>query len=283
MRKINKVSQERRREIVNRYLSGVSSYQLSQETGHDPSDIVDWIREAGSEVRGRGESRRATQARAVLIDNGTKKICSACKEPKSLNNFRPSANATGGVSYRCIECVSKAKKAKYAENPAPYKERQSRLRKEKPEVFRGYELMKKFRMTLEQHEQMFDNQGRVCAGCESEDSGEPNRRWHTDHDPSCCPTGRKTCGNCVRGILCRWCNMALGNAKNSVERLRGLANYLENYAPQGAEPKGQLAPMVSAQFPPDPLMMEVPGYITKSSCCLSPALTALVSVSSQFA
>lgn len=56
---------------------------------------------------------------------------------------------------------------------------------------------------------------------------------HMDHDHSCCPRGkvfevksRKSCGDCVRGWLCRNCNIALGLLHESPSRIRGLADYV---------------------------------------------------------
>lgn len=55
---------------------------------------------------------------------------------------------------------------------------------------------------------MFDEllaaQGGACAVCRTTEPGE--RGWHVDHDHSCCPEA-KTCGKCLRGVLCARCNL----------------------------------------------------------------------------
>lgn len=51
---------------------------------------------------------------------------------------------------------------------------------------------------------------------------------HIDHDHSCCP-GKGSCGKCVRGILCRNCNVGLGFLKDSIPRLEDAISYLSSY------------------------------------------------------
>lgn len=48
-----------------------------------------------------------------------------------------------------------------------------------------------------------------------------------DHDHACCPSKTKTCGKCNRGWLCRSCNLALGYVQDDVEKLEGLAEYIQ--------------------------------------------------------
>jgi hypothetical protein len=51
---------------------------------------------------------------------------------------------------------------------------------------------------------MLDAQHNGCKLC-----GEPLVNFVIDHDHACC-SGRRSCGKCVRGLLCVSCNAGLG-------------------------------------------------------------------------
>ena len=104
-----------------------------------------------------------------------------------------------------------------------------RARKEKPELNRKYDIKKKYKMTLEDYGKRIQEQDGKCAACGAEESGEKSGAWHIDHDPSCCPTRSRTCGACVRGLLCRNCNIALGITDNNIQRLQGMIRYLQKF------------------------------------------------------
>lgn len=67
-------------------------------------------------------------------------------------------------------------------------------------------------MTLEEYNAKLEAQGGVCALCKSPPKVMP---LHVDHDHSCCP-GKKTCGNCIRGLVCWNCNVFLGKLEGRV-------------------------------------------------------------------
>lgn len=68
-----------------------------------------------------------------------------------------------------------------------------------------------------------ESQRYACAICHEDfDDQTPV----VDHDHGCCP-GRKTCGACVRGLVCQNCNRMLGHAHDDPARLRAAAAYLE--------------------------------------------------------
>lgn len=70
-------------------------------------------------------------------------------------------------------------------------------------------------------------QGGLCAnaGCRAAEPGGRFAVWHIDHDRACCP-GSRSCGRCVRGLLCNGCNIAAGHLRDSLARIEGLAAYL---------------------------------------------------------
>lgn len=94
-----------------------------------------------------------------------------------------------------------------------------------PREARDTHLRSLYNITLEQYEAMVESQDGKCAACDQV----PSTTLHVDHDHSCC-SGKKSCGVCVRGLLCRNCNAGAGILGDSPARLRGLADYLEHHA-----------------------------------------------------
>jgi hypothetical protein len=84
------------------------------------------------------------------------------------------------------------------------------------------ESVAKYGLNARTWQERLDDQGGVCAVC-----GEVAVRWCVDHDHACCP-GVRTCGECIRAILCSGCNSAEGFLRTP-ENARRLADYMEMY------------------------------------------------------
>lgn len=67
-------------------------------------------------------------------------------------------------------------------------------------------------------------QGSECAMCRSKPS--TSHSFAVDHDHSCC-AGRKTCGGCLRGLLCSDCNRFIGYVKDDLDTIKNMVVYLE--------------------------------------------------------
>jgi hypothetical protein len=69
----------------------------------------------------------------------------------------------------------------------------------------------RFGITEERFDQMLESQGNACAICREPFHGQ---RICVDHDHACCPVPpsghTRSCGKCVRGLLCVRCNTWLG-------------------------------------------------------------------------
>lgn len=66
-------------------------------------------------------------------------------------------------------------------------------------------LERRYNITAYEYRQLLRLQGGGCALCGVTECPTGNR-MAVDHDHSCCPTPNKSCGLCVRGILCGGCN-----------------------------------------------------------------------------
>jgi hypothetical protein len=83
----------------------------------------------------------------------------------------------------------------------------------------------------EWYEKTLADQGGGCAICGSTAPGQ-GERFSIDHDHGCCP-GRKSCGRCVRGLLCRSCNLAIGLFEDNLGRVQSAASYLTDWKKTG--------------------------------------------------
>lgn len=119
-------------------------------------------------------------------------------------------------TYKTSESVRARARQRYWANREHKLEYQRSRREQNPRYQRDYELKRKFGITLEEYEELFDTQGGVCFIC-----GQPcssGRSLAVDHDHS---TGK------VRGLLCGACNTGIGKLQDDPELLRKAAEYLE--------------------------------------------------------
>lgn len=93
---------------------------------------------------------------------------------------------------------------------------------------RDMRLRRQYAMTIDDYYSMLKSQGGVCAICGSTEPVGRGNWFAVDHDRSCCPTDR-TCGKCVRALLCSHCNLFIGNAKENPEILRAAIRYIETW------------------------------------------------------
>lgn len=131
------------------------------------------------------------------------KICTKCKKEKPLTDFPKRYPYKGGLNSHCKQCHNE-----YQNTPA------------KKKVARNKRLLRTYNMTIEDYDQMLDEQEGVCAICGEHET----RRLHgviarlsVDHDHK---TGK------VRGLLCTNCNVGLGYLDNKIW-LNGAKYYLK--------------------------------------------------------
>lgn len=172
------------------------------------------------------------------------KVCPLCREMKPISCYhRNKSNVSGFASY-CKDCSKIMGQIKYAKNKgtinaknsAWYQKHKDRIQREQkeriknnPGMLRERELKRRFGLTLDAFADLLREQNYRCAACGTTEPGGYYNQWTVDHDHACC-AGRKTCGSCIRGILCVVCNVTLGNSRDDAERLMGLAKYLDRYA-----------------------------------------------------
>ena len=157
------------------------------------------------------------------------KKCNACKGTFPLEDFPIKRSTKDGHAGRCFPCTREASKAYNktynSKDPEAVRKRKRMWARDHASDASVRARIYKYGIDPERLDAMLEAQDRSCGLC---GKGFSNNEIFVDHDHDCCPTA-KTCGNCVRAILCRACNQGIGLLQESPELLRAAADYIERY------------------------------------------------------
>jgi hypothetical protein len=128
----------------------------------------------------------------LIRDEQGRKQCIACQQWLPVARFSNHGKTRDGLQVRCLSCVSAGTK------------------------------MNAYGLTPQNIADLMQKQDHKCAICGANIS----ERFFIDHDHSCCASRHKTCGQCVRGLLCGNCNLGLGAFQDDDERMLNAIKYL---------------------------------------------------------
>ena len=131
------------------------------------------------------------------------KTCPKCKTDKPFSDFHKDKTRSDDVQCYCKDCSSKRSKESYD-----------------PLKRKVLDLKKNYGLSWDEYIDLYDKQNGKCLGCERKIFIEINSDTPAvvDHNHK---NGK------VRGLLCRDCNLILGNAFDNIETLKNLIKYLE--------------------------------------------------------
>lgn len=158
------------------------------------------------------------------------KKCSDCRESKPLDEFYKDKSLRDGFRSRCKECSRAHGKAYYKKNKDRIHAKDKRYREENPDRVRDSRLRHWYNISLEQYNKMLKEQDYVCAICKRHNIA--GKSLSVDHNHKCCP-GKRSCGDCVRALLCFKCNTTLGQFEDDEGYLQETLNYIKKYRKNG--------------------------------------------------
>lgn len=142
------------------------------------------------------------------------KTCPGCHVRKEAGQYSKCRGRKDGLQSYCRACQTVRRMAYRARDPEAARagDRRGRLRT--------------YGLTVEEHAAQLSAQRGVCAICHNECTS--GHSLAVDHSHFCCP-GKSSCGKCVRGLLCRSCNLLVAHLENNdPEKIDEAMRYIEN-------------------------------------------------------
>ena len=141
------------------------------------------------------------------------KKCIKCGEEKDLELFAKGKGYKDGRRGTCKKCHTAYVTKYYNDRPDKKAEKNRMNTFYKPNYIAHH-------LTEEQYNKMLNLYNGKCHSCKD------RAATNIDHDHSCC-SGQRSCGKCVRGILCSQCNTALGLLQDNRQKIKNLLQYIK--------------------------------------------------------
>ena len=156
------------------------------------------------------------------------KTCTKCGVEKPLSAFNLEKRNKDGRRGDCKACEYVVHKRWYHENKVQEAAKTRAWERSHPEAIFDRHLRKHYGITREEYMVLLEIQGGVCAICRQPEKVKNYRTGKVkmlsvDHDHL---TGQ------VRGLLCQYCNQAIGFFEEDAERMVSAMEYLEKAVKQ---------------------------------------------------
>lgn len=153
-------------------------------------------------------------------------------------------NWSPGPDPRCRPCRARSSRERRAADPeaarakeratpeetrVKYRVTEKAWRDAHPEMMKNIILRHHYGISLTEYNRMLAEQNGCCAICHKPETTTRRGKLRTlgvDHDHSCCP-GSRSCGKCIRGLLCSRCNGGLGCFGDDPSLLTTALEYLK--------------------------------------------------------
>ena len=137
-----------------------------------------------------------------------REFCNRGHDVRSDESVYMYISKQGNWVRECIECI-KSKNDRRADQ------------------LRANHLWRIFKRTPAWYDEKLASQNGHCAICGADQpGGNGNKSFQIDHDRKCC-SGRKSCGKCIRELLCSSCNSTLGHVDDDIDLLYAMIEYIK--------------------------------------------------------
>lgn len=134
--------------------------------------------------------------------------CGKCHQELPVSEFNKDRSRKSGYAWHCKKCRKEYDQGYHSDN-----------RTERLENMRKVSYARRYKISIEQYDAMFEQQNNQCAIC-GDSAGYKGKRLAVDHNHE---TGE------IRGLLCDRCNLVLGKVKDNPDLLAEMVAYLKSY------------------------------------------------------